>query len=183
MRRIETALPGVCLIELDVHRDSRGFFVEQFRAERMAALGVRDTFVQDNHSRSVRGTLRGMHWQWRRPQAKLLRVLSGAIFDVVVDVRRGSSTFARWLGTDMHGDDFRWIYVPHGFAHGFLVLSDAAEVEYKCSDVYDPGGEAGLPWDDPLVAIRWPTDDPLLSARDRSHPVLDPRREDLIAYP
>ena len=123
-----------------------------------------------------------MHWQWRRPQAKLLRVLAGAIFDVVVDVRRGSPTFARWLGTEMRADDFRWIYVPAGFAHGFVVLSDAADVEYKCSDVYDPGGEAGLPWNDPAVAIHWPVADPLLSARDRAHPPLDPDRHDLIAY-
>jgi dTDP-4-dehydrorhamnose 3,5-epimerase len=182
MRAVETALPGVRLIEPVVHRDGRGLFVETFRADRMAELGIADTFVQDNQSRSTRGALRGMHWQWRRPQAKLLRVLAGEIFDVVIDVRRGSPTFGRWIGEALHSDEFRWIYVPAGFAHGFQVLSDLADVEYKCSDVYDPGGEAGLAWNDAAVGIRWPLAEPLLSARDRRHPPLDPSRTDLPVY-
>jgi dTDP-4-dehydrorhamnose 3,5-epimerase len=179
MRVIETDLPGIRLIEPEVYRDGRGFFVETYRHDRLAAIGIRDTFVQDNQSRSVRNTLRGMHWQWRRPQAKLLRVLSGVIFDVAVDVRRGSPTFGRWSGVEMTSEQFRWIYVPGGFAHGFLVLSETADIEYKCSDVYDPGGEAGLPWDDPAVGIRWPPAEPLLSPRDHRHPPLDPARSDL----
>jgi dTDP-4-dehydrorhamnose 3,5-epimerase len=181
MRVTETDLPGVRLIQPNVYRDGRGLFVETYRADRLAAIGIADTFVQDNQSRSVQNTLRGMHWQWRRPQAKLLRVLSGAIFDVAVDVRRGSPTFGRWTGVEMTSEQFRWVYVPAGFAHGFLVLSETADVEYKCSDVYDPGGEAGLPWDDPAVGIRWPAAEPLLSHRDRRHPPLDPSRSDLLA--
>jgi len=182
MRVIDTDLPGVRLLEPLVHHDPRGLFLETFRVDQMAELGIGETFVQDNHSRSSKGTLRGMHWQWRRPQAKLLRVLAGEIFDVVVDVRRGSPTFGRWIGTTLRAEDFRWIYVPIGFAHGFLVVTDSADVEYKCSAVYDPGGEAGLPWNDAAVGIAWPVAEPLLSPRDTRHPPLDASRADLLPY-
>ena len=155
------------VIEPQVHRDSRGFFAETYHAARYAAAGIDATFVQDNHSRSVRHTLRGLHAQLQRPQAKLLRVLRGAIFDVVVDVRRGSPTFKRWISVELSEENFRQIFVPIGFAHGFCVLSDVAEVEYKCSDVYQPGDELGLAWNDPAIGVAWPVADPILSDKDR----------------
>lgn len=180
MRVIETALSGVRVLEPIVHRDDRGFFLESFRADRLAALGISETFVQDNHSRSVARTLRGLHWQWRRPQAKLIRVVDGAIFDVVVDIRRRSPSFGRWVGVNLSSADFRQLYVPIGFAHGFCVLSETADIEYKCSDYYDPSGEAGLRWDDPAVGIDWPVSDPILSRRDIQHPAFGPNRPDLL---
>jgi dTDP-4-dehydrorhamnose 3,5-epimerase len=179
MRVIETSLPGVRIVEPTIFRDDRGFFLETWRADRFADAGITDTFIQDNHSRSVRGTLRGLHWQRRKPQAKLVRVVCGAIFDVVVDVRRGSPTFGHWLGFEMSSDRCTQLYVPVGFAHGFCVLSEVADVEYKCSDVYDPGGESGLIWNDPGVGITWPVSQPILSARDSRHPPLELSRTDL----
>jgi len=180
VRVIETTLAGVRLLEPTVFRDDRGLFLETFRADRFAAAGIPDNFVQDNHSRSLRGTLRGLHWQWRRPQAKLVRVVNGSIFDVVVDVRRGSPTFGRWLGFEMSADRFTQLYVPVGFAHGFCVTSEVADVEYKCSDVYDPQGEAGLIWNDPTVGVDWPIETPLLSPKDAAHGRLTPDRSDLL---
>ena len=180
MRAVDTALSGVRLLEPAVHRDDRGFFLESFRVDRLAALGIGATFVQDNHSRSVARTLRGLHWQWRRPQAKLIRVIEGAIFDVAVDIRRGSPTFGRWIGVNLSADDFRQLYVPVGFAHGFCVLSATAQIEYKCSDYYDPAGEAGLSWDDPALGIEWPVQDPILSPLDAHHPRFAPDRSDLF---
>jgi dTDP-4-dehydrorhamnose 3,5-epimerase len=180
VRVIETALEGVRLLEPTVFRDDRGLFLETWRADRFAEVGIADAFVQDNHSRSVRGTLRGLHWQWRKPQAKLVRVATGSIFDVVVDVRRGSPTFGRWLGFEMSADRFTQLYVPVGFAHGFCVTSEVADVEYKCSDVYDPQGEAGLIWNDPGVGIDWPMPTPLLSPKDAAHARLTPDRSDLL---
>jgi dTDP-4-dehydrorhamnose 3,5-epimerase len=180
VRVIETTLAGVRLLEPTVFRDDRGLFLETFRADRFAAAGIPDNFVQDNHSRSLRGTLRGLHWQWRKPQAKLVRVVNGSIFDVVVDVRRGSPTFGRWLGFEMSADRFTQLYVPVGFAHGFCVTSEVADVEYKCSDVYDPQGEAGLIWNDPAVGVDWPIETPLLSPKDAAHGRLTPDRSDLL---
>ena len=167
MKVFPTDLEGVLVIEPQVHRDDRGFFAETFHAPRYAAAGVDATFIQDNHSRSVKNTLRGLHSQLERPQAKLLRVLRGAIFDVVVDVRVGSPTFKRWISVELSDENFRQIFVPIGFAHGFCVLSDVAEVEYKCSDVYQAGDELGLAWNDPEIGVKWPTDQPLLSPKDR----------------
>jgi dTDP-4-dehydrorhamnose 3,5-epimerase len=164
---VPTDLPGVLVIEPTVHRDPRGFFAETYHAARYGAAGVDATFVQDNHSRSVRHTLRGLHAQLARPQAKLLRVLRGAIFDVVVDVRRGSPTFKRWISVELSDENFRQIFVPIGFAHGFCVLSEVAEVEYKCSDVYQAGDELGLAWNDPEIGVDWPVSEPLLSDKDR----------------
>jgi dTDP-4-dehydrorhamnose 3,5-epimerase len=172
MQLIETALPGVLVLEPRVHRDNRGFFLEVYRADVLAALGIHARFVQDNHSRSLRGTLRGLHWQWRRPQDKLIRVVTGEIFDVAVDIRRGSPTFGRWTGETLSADNFRQMFIPAGFAHGFCVLSDVADVEYKSSAVYDPGGEAGLRWDDPSLAIGWPVVHPVLSVKDAGYPAL-----------
>jgi dTDP-4-dehydrorhamnose 3,5-epimerase len=180
MRIVDTALPGVRILEPDVHRDERGFFLESFRADWPLQAGGIVTFVQDNHSRSIRDTLRGLHWQWRRPQAKLIRVVAGAIFDVVVDVRRESPSFGRWVGADLSAESFRQLFVPVGFAHGFCVLTDTADIEYKCSDYYDPAGEAGLAWDDPAVGVVWPVRTPLLSKRDQNHPPLTQDRRDLL---
>jgi dTDP-4-dehydrorhamnose 3,5-epimerase len=167
----ETAIPGVLIVEPRVLRDARGFFVETYHADRYAAAGIADAFVQDNHSRSQRGTLRGLHWQWRRPQGKLVRAVEGEIFDVAVDLRPESPTFGRWVGVTLSADDFRQLYVPPGLAHGFYVTSANAQVEYKCTDVYDPEGEQGMRWDDPDLAIAWPlSKPPILSARDQRHP-------------
>lgn len=172
MRFIAADIPGVIVVEPDVHRDARGYFLETYHADKYSAGGVPGPFVQDNHSRSVAGTLRGLHLQVRRPQGKLIRVVEGEIFDVAVDVRRGSPTFGRWVGHTLSSENFRLCWVPPGCAHGFCVLSPVADVEYKCTDVYDPGGEIGIAWDDPALAIRWPIEHPLLSDRDRRHPAL-----------
>jgi dTDP-4-dehydrorhamnose 3,5-epimerase len=169
MRVIETALPGVLILEPQVHRDARGFFLEVYHAARLASCGIDTVFVQDNHSRSVRHTLRGLHWQYRRPQAKLVRVLRGEIYDVAVDIRRGAATFGKWVGVYLSDDNMRQTFIPQGFAHGFCVLTETADVEYKCSDYYDPGGEAGLPWNDTAVGVAWPVAAPILSAKDSAY--------------
>ena len=182
MRVVPTDLPGVLIIEPDVHRDGRGFFLETFHAERYRAHGIDGPFVQDNHSRSMGGTLRGLHLQVQRPQGKLIRVVEGEVFDVAVDVRRGSPTFGRWLSILLSADSFRQYYIPPGFAHGFCVLSSSAQVEYKCTDFYDPVTEIGIAWNDPALAIRWPIAEPLLSPRDRQHPTLAAQLESLPAY-
>jgi dTDP-4-dehydrorhamnose 3,5-epimerase len=172
MRVAPTELPDVLIVEPDVHRDSRGFFLETFHSEKYRAHGIVGPFVQDNHSRSVYGTIRGLHLQVRRPQAKLVRVIEGEIFDVAVDVRRGSPTFGRWVGVTLAADRFTQCYIPPGFAHGFSVLSAVAQVEYKCSEHYDASDELGLAWNDPALAIGWRVDPPLVSERDRGHPPL-----------
>jgi len=178
MRVIETDLAGVRVLEPVVHRDDRGFFLESFRADRLDELGISDTFVQDNHSRSAARTLRGLHWQWRRPQAKLIRVVAGAIFDVVVDIRRKSPTFGRWIGVNLTSTDFRQLYVPVGFAHGFATLTDRCEVQYKQTGFYDPKAEGGIAWNDSEVAIQWPYTSPTLSAKDqRQQTLVEYRRE------
>lgn len=180
MRFIDTSLPGVLLIEPQVFRDQRGYFLETYREDQLAEAGITDRFVQANQSRSMRDTLRGLHWQWKRPQAKLVRVVTGAIFDAVVDVRRGSPTFGKWCGVELNADNFQQLYVPVGFAHGFCVTSDVADVEYLCSDYYDPEGEAGLLWNDPAIGIVWPTSWPLLSEKDARNLRLDVSRQDLL---
>lgn len=168
MRFVATDLPGVLLIEPDVYRDARGFFLETFHAEKYRAGGIRETFVQDNHSRSVHGTLRGLHLQRTRLQGKLVRVIEGEIFDVAADVRRGSPTFGKWVGCQLSAENFHQWYVPPGFAHGFCVLSDVAQVEYKCTALYDSADEIVIPWNDPTLKIDWPIEKPLLSNRDQS---------------
>lgn len=182
MRVTPADVPDVLIVEPDVHCDARGFFLETYHAARYSAHGMEVAFVQDNHSRSARGTLRGLHLQVRRPQAKLVRVISGAIYDVAVDVRRGSPTFGRWVGVTLSAENFLQCYIPGGFAHGFCVLSDVADVEYKCTDVYEPGAEIGIAWNDPSLAIPWPVEQPLLSARDRGHPPLADQAERLPIY-
>jgi len=172
MRCVPTDLAEVLLIEPDVHRDERGFFLETYHARKYQTAGIPGVFVQDNHSRSVRGTLRGLHAQRQRPQGKLIRVLQGEIFDVAVDIRRGSPTFRRWVGVHLSAENFRQVYVPPGFAHGFCVMSDTAEVAYKCTELYDSSDEFGVRWNDPAIGIAWPVSEPLLSDKDRAAPVL-----------
>jgi dTDP-4-dehydrorhamnose 3,5-epimerase len=171
MRRLETRLEGPVLIEPVVHGDSRGFFQETYRKRELAELGVHEDFVQDNHSRSRRGVLRGMHSQ--PGQAKLVRCARGAILDVVVDIRPGSPSFGSWEGLELDDEAHRQLYVPDGFAHGFCVLSEQADVLYKVSTYYDPAAEFGFRFDDPEVGIEWPSDIELhTSARDREAPLL-----------
>jgi dTDP-4-dehydrorhamnose 3,5-epimerase len=167
-----TSLDGVLVIEPRVHRDERGFFVESYSARTLQEFGIATSFLQDNHSRSVKGTLRGLHYQAGVGQVKLVRVISGAIFDVAVDIRWESPTFGKWFGQILSAENFLQLYIPVGFAHGFCVLTDAAEVVYKCSSYYSPADERGLAWNDPTVAVEWPVQDPLLSARDQRHPLL-----------
>jgi dTDP-4-dehydrorhamnose 3,5-epimerase len=182
MRVTPADVPDVLIVEPDVYCDARGFFLETYHAARYSAHGMEVAFVQDNHSRSARGTLRGLHLQVRRPQAKLVRVISGAVYDVAVDVRRGSPTFGRWVAVTLSAENFLQCYIPAGFAHGFCVLSDVADVEYKCTDVYEPGAEIGIAWNDPSLAIPWPVEQPLLSDRDRGHPPLAAQTERLPIY-
>lgn len=161
-----TAIPGVLLIRPKVFGDSRGFFLESFHAARYAEAGILGPFVQDNHSRSAKGVLRGLHFQKQYPQGKLVYVTSGTIFDVAVDIRKGSPTFGRWVGAILSAEEHEQFYVPAGFAHGFAVLSDSADFHYKCTDYYHPEDEGSLRWDDPDIGIQWPINEPILSAKD-----------------
>jgi dTDP-4-dehydrorhamnose 3,5-epimerase len=170
--RVPTELEGVVLLEPKVHGDERGFMVETFRRDAWAELGVDVEFVQHNHSRSSKGTLRGLHFQTEPGQAKLVRCARGAILDVAVDLRRGSPTFGRWEGHVLDDERHRQLFVPVGFGHGFAVLSDVADVTYLLSSIYDPATESGIAWDDPDVGVDWGVEDPLLSERDRSAPPL-----------
>jgi dTDP-4-dehydrorhamnose 3,5-epimerase len=173
MRVVPTALPGVLVIEPVVHRDPRGFLLETYHAEKYRAAGIGASFVQDNHSRSAARTLRGLHAQvGARPQGKLVRVLQGEIFDVAVDVRRGSPSFGRWVGVRVSSEDFRQLWVPPGFLHGFCVLGDTAEVAYKCTEPWDAAAEISVRWNDPEIGIGWPVQAPILSAKDAAAPRL-----------
>jgi dTDP-4-dehydrorhamnose 3,5-epimerase len=163
-----TDLPGVLIITPRVFEDPRGFFFESYNFERFCAHGIDTVFVQDNHSKSVRWTLRGLHFQMSpAAQVKLVRVVGGAIWDVAVDIRVGSPTFGRWVGVELSAENYRQLYIPVGFAHGFCVLSDVAEVLYKTSHVYSPTHERGIIWNEPALGVKWPAAEPLLSARDR----------------
>ena len=172
MRFEPTALPEVICIEPKVSRDPRGFFLESWHEEKFAAAGLRARFVQDNHSRSARGTLRGLHMQLKFSQGKLVRCVSGEVWDVAIDARRGSKTFGRWVGETLTADNFRQLWVPPGFLHAFCVLSDSAEIQYKCTELYHPEDELGVIWNDPDLGIRWPIAEPLLSAKDKALPRL-----------
>ena len=172
MQVLPSTLDGPVLMAPTAHEDARGFFVETFRADELERHGIRDTFVQDNHSRSVGGTLRGLHYQAGPGQAKLLRVARGAIWDVVVDLRPASATYGRWESFTLDDHEHHLLYVPVGFAHGFCVLSDEADVLYRVTTYYDPALERGLAWDDPDLAIAWPVSSPILSDRDRRNPTL-----------
>lgn len=176
MKRIDTALPGVCLIEPKVFGDHRGFFMETYSKRMFEEIGINHEFVQDNHSKSTKGVLRGLHYQLIQPQAKLVRVTKGEVFDVAIDMRRGSPTYGKWIGEILSEDNKRMLFIPEGFAHGFVVLSDEAEFTYKCSDFYAPEHERGLIWNDPSIGIDWPIPEgmePMLSQKDAAYPTFE----------
>ena len=184
MQRIETSLPGVYELRPKVFRDSRGFFMEAYHRAKFAELGIKDLFVQDNHSLSSKGTLRGLHYQLRHPQAKLCRVMEGEAFDVAVDIRIGSPTFGQWAGLILSSREQNQIYIPSGFAHGFAALTESVQFLYKCSDFYDPTDERGILWNDPTLNISWGIANPLVSEKDAKYPTLSGvLPEDLPQYP
>ncbi len=182
MQVTQIGIPGVLLMEPKVFRDPRGFFVELHRADRYAEAGLTERFVQDNYSRSVRGTLRGLHFQEPRAQGKLVMVLEGAVYDVVVDIRKGSPTFGRWYGIELSSENFRQVYIPPGCAHGFCVTSDSAAFLYKCTEYYQPADERGVIWNDPALAIPWPVTSPILSSKDQAYRPLAQMDEQLPCY-
>ncbi len=176
MNVVPTAIPDVLLIEPKIFGDSRGLFVETFNATRYREAGIDYDFVQDNLSRSMKGVLRGLHYQVEKPQAKLITCLRGRIWDVAVDIRPGSPTYGKWVSAELDAVSRKQLLVPVGFAHGFCVLEDDTEVFYKCSDVYHPAGEGGIAWNCPEVGIQWPISDPSLSAKDAAAPHLSKAR-------
>ena len=172
MKIISTSIPEILVIEPVVFEDERGFFMETYHQKKYAEMGIEPVFVQDNLSHSLRGTLRGLHYQLKRPQAKLIQASKGAIFDVAVDIRSGSPNFGQWTAVLLSEENKRQMFVPAGFAHGFCVLSEAADVIYKCTDFYAPEDEGGILWSDSTIAIDWPVSEPLLSERDEQLPGL-----------
>ena len=172
MNVIETALPGVLIIEPKAFGDHRGFFLETFQVDRYREAGITLPFVQDNHSRSQRGVLRGLHFQKTRPQGKLVSVSRGAVYDVAVDIDPASATYGQFVGVELNDDNHRQLWIPPGYAHGFCVLSEVADFQYKCTDFYFPADEGGLLWNDPDVGIPWPITEPQLSAKDANNPRL-----------
>jgi len=173
LKLIETSLPDVLLLEPKVFGDSRGFFMESWNRQTFTDLGLNLEFVQDNHSRSARGVLRGLHYQLNEPQGKLVRVTSGAVFDVAVDLRRSSPHFGQWTGHELSAENQRMLWVPPGFGHGFLVLSDSADFLYKTTSYYAPQWDRGIRWDDPEIGVQWPVDQaPTLSAKDQVLPLI-----------
>ena len=175
-------LAEVLLVEPDVFADARGFFMESWHAQKYAQQGLDVSFVQDNHSRSARGVLRGLHYQLRRPQGKLVRVMSGSVFDVAVYIRKGSPSFGQWVGVELSGDNFRQLYVPPVFAHGFCVLSESADFLYKCTDFYAPQDEHGILWNDPAIGIDWPGEEFAISAKDAGNSLLRDIHDRLPCY-
>ena len=182
MKVTPAPLEGILLVDPDVHGDERGFFTESYQTDRYHQAGIAASFIQDNHSKSCQHTLRGLHAQLSHPQSKLVRVVQGAVLDVVVDLRPNSPSFGQWFSIELSARNFRQIFVPIGFAHGFCVLSPTAEVEYKCSDIYDPSQEICLRWDDPEVGIEWPTASPLLSEKDTQGKLLRELHGDLSCF-
>ncbi|MGO5500494.1 dTDP-4-dehydrorhamnose 3,5-epimerase [Paratractidigestivibacter faecalis] len=177
----DTSIEGVKIVDVNAYGDSRGYFMETYKQSDFVAGGIGCVFVQDNQSSSIRGVLRGLHFQIEHPQSKLVRVVSGKVFDVAVDLRKDSATYGKWEGVVLSAENRRQFFIPRGFAHGFLVLSDSAEFCYKCDDVYHPGDEGGLMWNDPIIGIEWPALDGddlfdesqlVLSDKDRRHPPL-----------
>ena len=184
MQKLNTSLPEVWELQPKVIRDARGFFLETYHRQKFSDLGISDLFVQDNHSRSAKGTLRGLHYQLRHAQAKLCRVAEGAVLDVAVDIRIGSPNFGKWTSVLLSAERQNQIFIPRGFAHGFVVLSDTVQFLYKCSDFYDPTSEYGIIWNDPALAISWGVANPLVSERDAKFPTLAAMpREFLPQYP
>jgi len=184
MKSIETSLPGVIVFEPKIFKDKRGFFLETYREDLMRQAGVNVKFVQDNHSRSSRGVLRGLHYQITHAQGKLVQVTSGAVFDVAVDVRSDSPYFGKWYGTQLDEESMRMMYIPPGFAHGFVVLSEVADFIYKCTDYYNPDFEQGIAWDDPDIGIDWNissiNSEVYLSERDRNNVTLNEQSLDKL---
>ncbi|MEO8333828.1 MAG: dTDP-4-dehydrorhamnose 3,5-epimerase [bacterium] len=172
MRIVPTELAEVVIIEPRIHTDDRGFLVVSFNEHEFADAGLPTHFAQDNHSRSVGGVIRALHFQGRTPQGKLITAMTGEIFDVAVDVRVGSPTFGKWTGLTLRGSEPRYFWIPPGFAHGFAVLSEFADVAYKCTSMFEPGHQYGIRWDDPAIGISWPIANPILSAADRASPLL-----------
>ncbi len=175
-----TSIPRVILVEPDVFKDDRGFFMETYHQDKYLEAGIDRVFVQDSHSHSRRGTLRGLHYQLKHAQGKLIYVVAGEIFDVAVDIRRGSSTFGKWVGSYISAENKRQLFIPEGFAHGFSVLSATADVIYKCTDFYTPGDEYGIFWADPTIDIDWKIDRPVLSEKDAQNPRLSQIPEELL---
>jgi len=173
MKVAKCHLQGILLIEPDIFQDERGFFLESFQKERYAKLGITEEFVQDNHSRSTKNVLRGLHFTRKKPQSQIVTVIRGKIFDVVVDIRKESPTFGQWFGTELCDRGQRQIYMPHGFAHGFCVLSEFADLHYKVSKKYDPSEESGILWNDERINIDWPCKKPTVSKRDLRHQILE----------
>jgi dTDP-4-dehydrorhamnose 3,5-epimerase len=169
---LDTDIPEVKLIKPKSHGDSRGFFLETFQKERYKEMGIDHNFIQDNHSRSKKNTLRGLHYQSKNMQGKLVRVSRGSVYDVAVDIRKGSPTYKKWVAYVLNDENHHQLFIPPGFAHGFCVLSDYADFEYKCTDLYSPNYEVGLQWSDPELDIDWPISNPLVSEKDKANPLL-----------
>ncbi len=182
MRFTPTQIKDVILVQPDVYRDKRGFFLESYDSQKYEEAGIKVRFVQDNHSHSMKGTLRGLHAQLRKPQGKLIRVVQGEIFDVAVDARPDSPTFGQWVGELLSHENFLQLFVPPRFFHGFCVISPSAEVEYKCTDHYDASDEIGVRWDDPDLKIQWPVSNPTLSEKDKNLPFFKDIKESLELY-
>ena len=182
MKITRTTLSEVLLIEPDVFGDQRGFFMESWHAKKYAEHGLDVPFVQDNHSRSQHGVLRGLHYQLEQTQGKLVRVLCGTVFDVAVDIRKGSPSLGQWVGFELSGENHKQVYVPPGFAHGFCVLSESADFLYKCTNFYAPEYEHGILWNDPAIGIEWPGSDFLISEKDATHGLLNDMHDVLPAY-
>jgi len=176
----KTSLSEVLMIAPQVFHDDRGFFLETFHHEKYVEGGIDRAFIQDNHSHSQQGTLRGLHYQLSHAQGKLVYAVTGEIFDVAVDIRKGSPTFGQWVGVTLSAENKHQVYVPEGFAHGFCVLSETADVMYKCTDVYSPEDEGGILWSDPEIGIEWPVSDPILSEKDSRYPKLREVPEDRL---
>lgn len=172
MKFLETNIPGVVIVEPKIFGDDRGFFSEVYRKKHFAENGIKETFVQDNLSRSKKDTLRGLHYQLQNPQAKLVMATRGRILDVAVDIRKNSPTFGQYMMVELSEENKRMLFIPGGFAHGFLVLSEIADFQYKCSNYYDPESEFGIRWDDPEIGVSWNVSDPLLSEKDKNAPLL-----------
>jgi dTDP-4-dehydrorhamnose 3,5-epimerase len=184
MKVIETDLAGVLVVEPQVFGDARGFFYESYNREKFLQAGIDASFVQSNVSRSSKGVLRGLHYQWPHPQGKLVSVLEGEVYDVAVDIRRGSPTFGQWVGAMLTADNKRHFWIPEGFAHGFCVVSDVATFTYQCTALYNPQADASFRWDDPRIGVDWPVSTPLLSEKDKKAPLLaDVAPERLPEYP
>ena len=182
MKLTPTSLDGVLVLEPRIFKDERGFFLETFNGGELEDTPVGATFVQSNHSRSTRGVLRGLHYQLSNPQGKLVHVARGSIFDVAVDIRRGSPSFGKWTGIELNDDNLLSLWIPPGFAHGFCVLSDVADVIYKCTTLYDPSDDHGVAWDDASIGIEWPAVDPIISSKDTRWEGLSESRADLPSF-